>query len=289
MLDLASLATRNAFYSVYNVGEDGKPIKGEVVDIPIEEPSGTTNAKVVTVPYSGKLYKYIDKRYYTFEGAEITDANLIEELEINRIIDANNLIPVFTKNGNSYYIIDDNPDNPIVIKRTGSRHIEKATKEAALATIAKYKAEQEAKAKAEAAKKELDLEQQFTGVAEDVPLDDVPNIAKQLVGDFSEETLSQSEIVVQPEVKPKQEVKEDINNVGGKSLENLHNSDNLTTFVDIIKDMGHKSSLKKIFMVKGWKWTGNPKKLEGILKDKGVSTIGINNINNWLDMIKNCK
>lgn len=289
MLDLASLATRNAFYSVYNVGEDGKPIKGEIVDIPIEEPSGTTNAKVVTVPYSGKLYKYIDKKYYTFEGVEITDANLIEELEINRIIDANNLIPVFTKNGNSYYIIDDNPDNPIVVKRTGSRHIEKATKEAALATIAKYKAEQEAKAKAEAAKKELDLEQQFTGVAEDVPLDDVPNIAKQLVGDFSEETISQSEIVVQPKVKPKQEVKEDINNVGGKSLENLHNSDNLTTFVDIIKDMGHKSSLKKIFMVKGWKWTGNPKKLEGILKDKGVSTIGINNINNWLDMIKNCK
>ena len=145
------------------------------------------------------------------------------------------------------------------------REIEKATKEAALATITKYKLEQEAKAKAEAAKQELNLEQQFTGVAEDVPLEEVPNVAKQLVGDFSKETSLQSETVVQSEVKPKQEVKENINNVGGKSLENLHNSDNLTTFVDIIKDMGHKSSLKKIFMVKGWKWTGNPKKLEEIL------------------------
>lgn len=289
MLDLASLATRNAFYSVYNVGEDGKPIKGETIDIPIEEPSGTTNAKVVTVPYSGKLYKYIDKKYYTFEGNEITDINLIEELEFNRIIDANNLTPIFTSKGSSYYIIDDNPDNPIVIKRTGSRHIEKATKDAALNTIAKYKAEQEAKAKAEAAKQELSLEQQFTGSAEDVNLEDANPVAEQLIGNFTEQVQQQNKPVVQQEVKPKQEVKENINEVGGKSLENLHNSDNLTTFVDIIKDMGNKSNLKKIFTAKGWPWTGNPKKLEEFLKSKGISTVGINNINNWLDMIKNCK
>jgi hypothetical protein len=289
MLDLASLATRNAFYSVYNVGEDGKPIKGETIDIPIEEPSNITNAKVTTVPYSGKLYKYIDKKYYTFEGEEITDANLIEELEINRIIDTNNLAPIDSKNGNAYYIIDDNPDNPVVVKRTGSRHIVKATKETALEIIAKYKAEQEAKAKAEAAKQELNLEQQFTGVAEDVLLEEVPDVAQQLVGNFTEQTTPQTTSVIQPEVKDKQEVKENINEVGGKSLENLHNSDNLTTFVDIIKNMGHKSTLKKIFTAKGWKWTGNPKKLEEFLKSKGIATVGINNIDNWFDMIKNCK
>ena len=292
MLDLASLATRNAFYSVYNVGADGKPIKGETTDIPIEEPSSTTNAKVTTVPYSGKLYKYIDKKYYTFEGDEVTDVNLIEELEINRIIDSNNLIPVFTKNGNSYYIIDDNPDNPIVVKRTGSRHIEKATKEAALTTIAKYKAEQEAKAKAEAAKRELDLEQQFTGVAEDVKLEEVTDVAAQLTGNFTQQPKIEpviTEPVVVTEAKPKQEVKENINEVGGKPLENLHNSDNLTTFVDIIKDMGHKSTLKKMFNSKGWSWTGNPKKLEEFLKSKRIATVGINNIDNWFDMIKNCK
>lgn len=289
MLDLASLATRNAFYSVYNVGEDGKPIKGETVDIPIEEPSGTTNAKVVTVPYGGKLYKYVDKKYYTFEGDEITDASLIEELEINRIIDSNNLTPIDTKNGNAYYIIDDNPDSPIVVKRTGSRHIVKATKETALEIIAKYKAEQEAKAKAEAAKQELNLEQQFTGIAEDVHLEDVPDVAEQLVGNFTKQTVPQNNPVVQQEVKHKQEVKEDINNVGGKSLENLHNSDTLTTFVDIIKNTGHKSTLKKIFTAKGWPWTGNPKKLEEFLKSKKVATVGINNIDSWFDMIKNCK
>lgn len=288
MLDLASLATRNAFYSVYNVDEDGKPIKGETVDIPIEEPSNTTNAKVITVPYSGKLYKYIDKKYYTFEGAEITDANLIEELEINRIIDANNLTPIDSKNGNAYYIIDDNPDNPIVVKRTSSRHIVKATKETSLEIIAKYKAEQEAKAKAEAAKRELDLEQQFTGVAEDVPLEEVPDVAQQLVGNFTEQPQV-TESVAATEVKLKQEVKENINEVGGKSLENLHNSNKLTTFVDIIKDMGYKSTLKKIFNSKGWSWTGNPKKLEEFLKSKGIATVGINNIDNWFDMIKNCK
>lgn len=289
MLDLASLATRNAFYSVYNVSEDGKPIKGETIDIPIEEPSGTTNAKVITVPYSGKLYKYIDKKYYTFEGEEIIDANLIEELEINRIIDSNNLTPIDSKNGNAYYIIDDNSDNPVVVKRTGSRHIVKATKETALEIIAKYKAEQEAKAKAEAAKRELDLEQQFTGAAEDVLLEEAPDVAQQLVGNFTEQTTPQTTPVIQPEVKDKQEVKENINEVGGKSLENLHNSDNLTTFVDIIKNMGHKSILKKIFNSKGWSWTGNPKKLEEFLKSKGIATVGINNIDNWFDMIKNCK
>jgi hypothetical protein len=289
MLDLASLATRNAFYSVYNVGEDGKPIKGETIDIPIEEPSSTTNAKVTTIPYSGKLYKYIDKKYYTFEGEEITDANLIEELEINRIIDSNNLTPINSKNGNAYYIIDDNPDNPVVVKRTGSRHIVKATKETALEIIAKYKAEQEAKAKAEAAKRELDLEQQFTGAAEDVLLEEAPDVAQQLVGNFTEQTTPQTTPVIQPEVKDKQEVKENINEVGGKSLENLHNSDNLTTFVDIIKDMGNKSTLKKIFTSKGWSWTGNPKKLEEFLKSKKIATVGINNIDNWFDMIKNCK
>lgn len=288
VLDLASLATRNAFYSVYNVGEDGKPVKGETIDIPIEEPSSTTNAKVTTVPYSGKLYKYIDKKYYTFEGEEITDINLIEELEINRIIDSNNLTPIDSKNGNAYYIIDDNPDNPIVVKRTSSRHIVKATKETALEIIAKYKAEQEAKAKAEAAKRELDLEQQFTGVAEDVSLEEVPDVAAQLTGNFTQQPQVTEPVVV-TEVKPKQEVKENINEVGGKSLENLHNSDNLTTFVDIIKDMGHKSTLKKIFTSKGWSWTGNPKKLEEFLKGKGIATVGINNIDNWFDMIKNCK
>ena len=289
MLDLASLATRNAFYSVYNVGEDGKPIKGETIDIPIEDTPGTTNAKVATVPYNGKLYKYIDKRYYTFEGNEITDTNLIEELEFNRIIDTNGLTSIFTSKGNSYYIIDDNPDNPVVVKRTGSRHIVKANKEAALKIIAKYKAEQEAKAKAEAAKQELNLEQQFTGAAEDVDLEDVNPVEEQLMGNFTEQIQQQNKPVIQQEVKPKQEVKENINEVGRKSLENLHNSDNLTTFVDIIKDMGNKSTLKKIFVAKEWPWTGNPKKLEEFLKNKGVSTVGINNINNWLDMIKNCK
>lgn len=288
MLDLASLATRNAFYSVYNVGEDGKPIKGEIIDVVLEPSTTTTNSNVTTIPYNGKLYKYIDDKYYTFEGQEITDNELIEALEINRLIETNGLTAVYNKNGYSYYIVDDNPDNPIVVKRTNNRTIVRASKDAALQMINKYKAEQEAKAKAEAAKQELSLEQQFTGVAEDVPLEEVPDVAAQLTGNFTQQPQVTEPVVV-TEVKPKQEVKENINEVGGKSLENLHNSNNLSTFVDIIKDMGHKSTLKKIFTVKGWKWTGNPKKLEEFLKSKGVALVGINNIDNWFDMIKNCK
>ena len=132
------------------------------------------------------------------------------------------------------------------------------------------------------------MEQQFTGVAEDVPLEEVTDVAAQLAGNFTQQPQVIEPVVV-TEVKDKQEVKENINEVGGKSLENLHNSDNLTTFVDIIKNMGHKSTLKKIFNSKGWSWTGNPKKLEEFLKSKGIATVGINNIDNWFDMIKNCK
>lgn len=288
MLDLATLATRNAFYSVYNVGEDGKPIKGETTDVVLEPSTTTTNSNVITIPYNGKLHKYIDGKYYTFEGQEITDNELIESLEINRLIDNNGLTAIANKSGYSYYIIDDNPDNPIVVKRTSNRTIVRASKDAALQMINKYKVEQEAKAKAEAAKQELSLEQQFTGVAEDVFLEEVPDVSAQLTGNFTQQPQVTEPVVV-TEVKPKQEVKENINEVGGKSLENLHNSNNLTTFVDIIKDMGHKSTLKKIFTTKGWKWTGNPKKLEEFLKSKGVALVGINNIDNWFDMIKNCK
>ena len=291
MLDLASLAPRNAFYSVYNVGDDGKPIIPTVTDIPIEESTTTSNKAIITVPYNGKLYKFIDNKYYTFEGEEIKDSTLIETLDINRIIDTNSLLPVYSSKGDTYYIIDEDLNNPIVVKRTGSRNIVKANKEAALKLIAKYKAEQEAKIKAENAKKELEeLESQLTELSEVIDLEEEgADVASQLTGNFSEKKPEVKQSVTPVEVKPVQQSKKDINKVGGKSLENLHNSNNLTTFVDIYNNMQYKMALKNIFKAKKWDWSTNVTKVEEILRSKNIPLIGITNVENWLTIIKNCR
>ena len=50
-----------------------------------------------------------------------------------------------------------------------------------------------------------------------------------------------------------------------------------------------KIQLKNIFKAKGWIWKNNQAEMEKILKEHNVPVIGIDNIDTWMDIIKNCR
>lgn len=74
-----------------------------------------------------------------------------------------------------------------------------------------------------------------------------------------------------------------------KSLKELQNTKDLTTFEAIISKMSTRKKLKEIFKEKEWPWSNNTSEMANFLISKKVSINNISNVDTWLDIIKNCR
>jgi hypothetical protein len=111
-----------------------------------------------------------------------------------------------------------------------------------------------------------------------------------LQGNFSNNTVEEG--VENTNTEPTKEVTKSTESSKSneeKSLKELQNTKDLTTFEAIISKMSTRKKLKEIFKEKGWSWSNNTAEMLNFLTSKNVSTNNISNVDTWLDIIKNCR
>lgn len=275
--DISLLHTRNGSFTIFPIDATGSIDEGDVAVH--NSNSETSRIREQRIPLNGVQYSFYDNAWHDENDNVITDANLVQTVEYKKAI--NGRTAEFTgKSGDSYHILSEDSSNPIVLRVDNKGQIIKQTKEEANNTITRYKADLEAKKAAERAKKEM-LEDVNLGI-EEAP---VVNPTEQLFGNFDSEIKT----VTQPQVTQTTETKEVTKEESKNTTNNLDNTKDLTTFESIFEKTSYRRELTKVFREKGWRLGRNAKDVVSFLESKGVSLVGIDNFDNWLDMIKNCK
>ena len=391
--DIAYLHTRNASFTVFSLDENGK-IKDD--SSPKVYPTSSTRGRARRIAFNGTQYSFYDNAWHDANDNVISKTNsdgiintdnteLIQKLEYKKIIE-NRSYDFQDADGDNYYILDNNPDNPVVITENNKGQITILSKEIALDAINWYKKEQERIEKENASKQEIytdvkigisstsegfnvldksvdmpDLRDEIkdgfittierngrtyiivptTGgrlgdnftlgfdralspqavskVIEIIKNDKSNNLktlrteiknalenvvtthledidlgedAKFNPGSHQEQLFEGSGITppVTPDAQPEStKSKENTNNQPQKEEKSLEESKELTTFETLFKKTPFKMKLKGIFQSKGWKWSTSAKEMVKVLEEHNVSLIGIDNLEDWLNMIKNCK
>lgn len=276
-LDVAMLGTRNGSFTTYAIDNDGKP---SITEVPTATtPTRTSNSsKQRRVAYNGQQYSLVDGKWFDANDNVVTDIELIKKIEYQQTI--LNRTPDYTaKNGDVYYILDSNNDNPVVIKQKG-KEIVVANKEQALAMINLVSKIKEAEALAAAAEAEfVDL-----GIDTEPEVVDV-NPQAQMLGEFGTSQQTTNPPVTE-EVKG---IKETTKPNEEKTLKDLVSTEDLTTFAELISKTSVRTRLKKIFREKGWTYTNNAVDMVNFLVSKKIPVTSITDVDTWLDIIKNCR
>jgi hypothetical protein len=159
--DLAQLALAGSSYSVYSVNVDGTINKPIEVVTPVtksqENKFRESSYDHITYYTDGKVtwydYNKTDGKFY-LNGDEVTDENLIKQLEYNRQVTYGDITYETEENGYKYYIIRDT-DNPLVIKINNNYQVTELSPEDSRAYIDKVNKDKEAKARDKAAQQVL--------------------------------------------------------------------------------------------------------------------------------------
>lgn len=290
--DAAKLGTSNASFSVYSSGADGKPIKTTPVENVAAKTSDLNKAET-SVHILGQVYRKKKDGWVDAVDKVITDPRMLEQIKYNNLIQAGNLAPVLSKDKYDYYIISQDRNNPIAVKRDKeSNAITVESPEQAIALVDKM-AKEAAEKNAEQALSKAKLDESSL---EDVDISEggsevlsQNDIYGQMFGEFT----SEGEVVLEEE--PTVEVTtEDINTTGTKSLAELQSNKTLSTLGDILGSSEYGSQLEDIIDEKSLsgEWTNVPddmNQLASYFKSKGIATTGITDVASWLDMIRECK
>lgn len=288
--DIAKLGTSNAGFSIYSVGADGKPI----ITTPVVNSEGPSSNFINTresVLITGQVYRKTKDGWVDATYKVVTDSRLLEQIKYNHIIQSNDLVPVeYSKDKQEYYIISSDRDNPIAVKRKiGSNFITVASKEQSLALI-DIIAKQEAERKA---KEELAKIQQV-GTMEDVVLEEDEDITQediynQMMGDDSVDIDTTAENNPQNE---EETLSSETTPSRVKSMSELQQEEGSKTAIDIIKDETYGDVLDSIIdqKISSGIWEEDIyDDIEEFFKSKGIPTTGITDIQQWLDLIEECK
>lgn len=164
--DIAKIGTSNASYTVYTIGDNGKPIKTE----PLKNtpPSTETNSdlekadykKNHSVYYKGTLYREKNGDWYTQDWKKVTDPTIIQQLKWKNHIRKNELTPDLISNdkyGNKnvkYYIINSNNKDAKVLKEFENGNIAELNTNDSIKIIELVHEKELQRTREEAAKKE---------------------------------------------------------------------------------------------------------------------------------------
>ena len=280
--DISVLHTRNASFTMYRTDNEGKPIIDDTPNYqPVKKPNETRQ-----IQFGNKRYREENGVFKDELDKIVEDKELIKKLKFAQQVEK--MEPSLQERGFKYYIIDDNTENPVVIRVGTSKDVVIANQKQALFIIDRANKIAEAKAKAEAARKELEA---TLAQAEEVDLGDLgfeePSVQQQ-----TEQTLVNNPIIPERVTQTQQtsstETQKDINKAGNISLESLDSSSKMLTFASIYEDIEQSIQLEDVFAEKGWKF-GTQQEVEELLKSKNIPIIGITSFENWLDIIKNCR
>ena len=304
MTTVDSMKTVGMSYNVYATDTNGKPIMNTPVGNAVPG-TGTSDIKqtipvrVNNVTYDLKGDKFVNR----YTGEEVSDlgSQLYLSCYYNYIIKTNNLSPVATQGNRQYFQVTGKKGDFIII-RDALGNVEFMTLSESREFMSRIQEGIGRQKRAENLEDvnlydEVGEEPVNTPTGEPTDLQEVTltdeQIAQQAMGNFESpapgvKPQPQSEAVAETETEKPVESKEVINDVGTKTLEELQKQENLSTFEEIL-DSDYMMPMYEILQAKGWGITGDFAKDAEILKAHGVTTVGITNVESWLDMIKNCK
>lgn len=140
--NIAKLGTSNASFSIYTMGEDGNPIINESINTSTSNSINNSDLNNATqrnpLEYvNNTLYELKDGKWYDKKkNSEVTDVILKNQIKYKHIIRVQGLKPSLIESSGDTYIISNDRNNPIVVKRTkGSSYIQTYSKDASLVLL----------------------------------------------------------------------------------------------------------------------------------------------------------
>lgn len=290
MTSVASMETVGSGYDIYVTDENGNPIikTPATVGNPGTGDSNYTPGTISFVVNNTVYTKRVDGKYMD------RNDNIVDpESELGRSLYYNELIkdsaPIFY-NRRQYYVLEDK-DGRYLLEKDSLNNIKRLSKEESdrlLSDITDVVNENLRKNATLESLKDVDLGEE---APQPKPMEEsvVESLEKDFIGEETKETSTEkpNEEKVNPSPKPKEGIV-GINNV---AKENLQNSDKLDTFEKILNNHKYTMSLFSLLKSKGWgisPKTSIPHIME-ILKSKGIALTGIKNIEDWMNLIRDCK
>lgn len=268
--DIAKLATTDATFSVYSINSNGEPIIPRIPN-PIESrlSSDFNRKQEQAILYLDTLYRKVNGEFRDEYNHTVTDPTTIEQLKLLERV--KQMTPVLSKGGYDYYLLNSDPSNPSACKvHTKSNKVTMANREQSLKLINDIKEKQ--------------IREEQLKALEQVQLPE------------QQETTNSYDEVIKPKEKQETSEKREESVIKPISLVQELSSKESYTFKDILydSDNGYGDSLMEILEEKRtsiWKdipLKGNVEELSSYLESKGVSTIGIKDVNLWLKEVKEC-
>ena len=301
MTSVGSMRTAGMSYTLYMTDSQGKPIINTPVGNATPGTGKTEFKQYRSVRVNNVTYEFRDGRFVDRNTKKPVDPNsdLGKSCLYNQAIEEGKWVPFSTKRGKEYYSVQAPDGSLFVVSRDGKGNIEFLDKATSDRMLKRVKDDQERQQRMQNLE-DVDLygetpTQVPTGeptAVEDVDLND---LAKHMLGDYTESTdvtppaEAPTEVAKESQEIPVQQPKEVISTTGTKSLADLQNTEKLSTFAQIVGSTEYSDRLYDILESKDWGITGDFAKDEEIVKSKGISTVGITNIEDWLNLIRDCK
>lgn len=286
-LDAAVLGTVGAGFKIYNVDSEGNPIN-VVPTQPIKaEYKGTNPSSRDTVQrtlYNGKTYQLIDGKYYE-NGKEVTDATTIQNIEYIKMTDGKTP-NLNMKDGYDAHILNDRDGEQLVVARNKNNRVKVYKGTEAQSIIEEYKAEERRK------NVEVTIGETIN-IIDETPTSETTNVTEE-TKTKTETKEQKEEVKEESSAKPTTPVakeKKNVNKIRKKDVNVLQESKKMLTFVALTKSRQYRDSVKDVLTKKFGEdfYDKSEEERIAILKQKEIPTVGIEDVEAWLNNIKNCK
>lgn len=306
--DVAILGTVNASYTVYAVDANGNPIKTDIVEtntnsLGVSSDLEKAAKKEDRETLGNQRYTRKNGKWYDSNGKEVSEA-LGKQLECNNYIRVNKLESAIKAKDVEFFILNNDKGSPVVWQRNiNTKEVVLIDKNFALAVIKQVEEAQLQKEKEEAAKKANEAQEKLwrenpEALAEGeevVPLEGLTEeeLISQEIGEPVREETPQEEtgaellkLLDDTDKKPPTE-SGSIDNTH-KSLSSLQQRDTPNDINGILNDRRYADSVYDILEEKGFEGDTVEEVIQ-FLQDKNMPIANINNIDAWIDMLKNCR
>ena len=297
MTTVDSMRTAGMSYTLYMTDAAGKPIILTPVGNAVPGTGSSEFKRYRSVRVNNTTYEYKNGQFVNrSNGNKVNPGTTLEKSCLyNQAIQEGGWKPFDTKNGKEYYSVVTQDGKSIVIERDGLGNVTELSQQASDEVNLEVQRKIENKTRLE------NLED--VNLDDEAPLPAQPKedgtltpeqIQQQAVGNFE---APATEIKPQPakevvkEAKESQptQAKEVIADVGKKSLTELQKTGNLSTFAEVWANDQYSDMLYDVLDQKNWDINGDLKHDEEVLKAHKVSVVGITNVEDWINQIRDCK
>lgn len=284
--DLAKLSTSNAGFTVYAVDRDGHPIKVEEAQIQSHPTSSDyQRTQYNSIKVNGQTYRYRNTQWLDVNDSVITDEHLKTTLNYHKLIQQQGITSSYTDNwNNNYFIVDNNNTNPTIVAISPSNDVKVLNSEEAKKVLDYIKTKQNQEIREQNAKKAL----------EEMNLETVDLLEDK------EPNADNAELIDVEDIFLEQEVKQENKNT---TQEQKPNTSNLRTPIETnteavnMSDMFKLNSpyfdiLESLLDEKSEQWGNIPDENDKIIeyfKSKGIQTENIQNVEDWVNLVRECK